>query len=224
MDQNPSWKDAFRRVVPSAVLYERGVILRLGNTAGRLYAQMRVLDWLGFRRMNAATASSSARNIVFVCFGNIMRSPMAEAMLRDSAKSTGFTGLQISSAGLHAVPGKAAHPWAVAAAEELGLSLDRHRAQLITTEVVENADAIFTMDFQNKAEMITRFPTAKNKILMLSSYAEGQERYREIIDPYFGDLDATRRCFKVIRACVFNLTSALSAHDQKQSFDSDVPR
>jgi protein-tyrosine-phosphatase len=224
MDQNPSWKDAFRRVIPPAVLYEREVILRLGNTAGRLYAQMRFLDWLGFRRMNAGTASSSARNIVFVCFGNIMRSPMAEALLRDATASTGLTGLQISSAGLHAVPGKVAHPWALEAAEELGVSLANHRAKLITTDLVKSADAIFTMDFQNKAEMITRFPAAKHKILMLSSCAQGPEGSREIFDPYFGDLDATRRCFKVIRTCVLNLTSTLSAHDQKQSLESGVPR
>ena len=206
------------------MLYERGVILRLGNTAGRLYVQMRFFDWLGFRRVNAATASSSARNIVFVCFGNIMRSPMAEALFHDATGPTRLTGLQISSAGLHAIPGKAAHPWALAAAEELGVSLANHRAKLITTDVVKSADAIFTMDFQNKAEMITRFPTAKHKIVMLSSYAEGPERYREIFDPYFGDLDATRRCFKVIRTCVLNLTSALSAHDRKQPLESGVPR
>ena len=217
MDHNPTWKDALRRVVPPAVLYERGVILRLGSNAGRLYAQMRFLDWLGFRRMNAATVSSSARNIVFVCFGNIMRSPMAEGLLRDTAAATGLTGLQICSAGLHAVPGKTAHPWALAAAEELGVSLSNHRAQLITTDIVKSADAIFTMDFQNKAEMITRFPKAKNKIVMLSSYAEGPYRCREIRDPYFGDLDATRQCFKVIRNCVLNLTSALSANERKQS-------
>lgn len=224
MDQSPSWKDAFRRVVPPAVLYERGVILRLGNTAGRLYAQMRFLDWLGFRRLNAATASSGARNIVFVCFGNIMRSAAAEALFHATAASTGLTGLQISSAGLHAVPGKPAHPWALVAGEELGVSLANHRAKLITTDVVQNANAIFTMDFQNKAEMITRFPGAKNKILMLSSYADGPERGREIIDPYFGDLDATRRCFKVVRSCVFNLASALSAGEQKQWVGSGIPR
>jgi protein-tyrosine phosphatase len=185
---------------------------------------MRFLDWLGFRRGNAATASSSARNIVFVCFGNIMRSPIAEALFRDATQSTGFAELQISSAGLHALSGSPAHPWALAAAEELGVSLAHHRAKLITGDIVKNADAIFTMDFQNKAEMITRFPTAMNKIVMLSSYAEGPHRCREIIDPYFGDLDRTRQCFKVIRTCVLNLTSALSAHDQKQSSGSAVPR
>jgi protein-tyrosine-phosphatase len=217
MDQNPNWKDALRRIVPPVVLYERGVILKLGNAAGRLYAQMRVLDWLGFRGVNAATAPSSARNIVFVCFGNIMRSPVAEALFHATAASTGLTGLQISSAGLHAIPGNTTHPWALTAAEELGVTLVDHRAKLITSEIVKNADAIFTMDFQNKAEMITRFPTAKNKIVMLSSYAEGTYRCREIRDPYFGDLDATRQCFKVIRNCVLNLTSALSANERKQS-------
>ena len=225
MDQKHSnWKDAIRRVVPPVVLNERGIFLRLGNPAGRLYAELRFLDWLGFRRLNETTAPATSRNIVFVCFGNIMRSPVAEAVLHKAIESMGLTGMQISSAGLHAVPGTPAHPWALAASQEMGISLANHRAQVITTDIVEKADALFTMDFQNKAEMITRFPQAKHKILMLSGYAAGPERGREISDPYFGDLDTTRQCFNVIRACALSLASALATREQNQSWESGVSR
>ena len=215
-----SWKKVIRRIVPPVVLYERGVIVRLGHTAGRLYAKMRLLDWLGFRRVNATVTPSPLRNIVFVCSGNRIRSPIAEALFQDAIRSRGLVGIKGISAGLHAIPGNPAHPWALTASEELGVSLTGHRARSLTAEIVERSDAIFTMDFQNKAETIARFPQVKNKVLMLSSYAEGTTHCREIVDPYFADLDATRRCFRVISTCVSNLASALAAHDQSRSIES----
>ena len=48
------------------------------------------------------------------------------------------------------------------------------------------------MDFQNKAELLGLTPESKEKIYMLSAYAEGPWQYREIPDPYLGDLEATR--------------------------------
>jgi protein-tyrosine phosphatase len=218
MDQNQNiWKGAVRRVVPLFVLEERDVILRLGFKAGGIYARLRFLDWLGIRRLRAMAAPLTSRNIVFVCSGNIMRSPIAEAVFRDAIKSTPLAGMQVASAGLHAVPEKALHPWALTASQELGMALTNHRARPLTTDMVEKADAIFAMDFQNKAELIAGYPASKRKIFMLSSYAEGARRNGEILDPYFGDLDSTRQCFTMIRGCVLNLASALAAHDQSQS-------
>jgi len=217
-----SWKEAIRRIVPPVARDERDVILRLGNTAGRLYAQLRLLDWLGFRRGNATTAPPASRNLAFVCSGNMIRSPMAEALFLDAIRSKGLVGIQAISAGLHAIPGNPAHPWALTASEEMGVSLRSHRARPLTSEIVERADAIFTMDFQNKAEMLAIFPQAKHKILILSSYAEGEAYCREIVDPYFGDLDTTRRCFKGINTCVSKLVCALAAHDQRRSVESSI--
>jgi len=212
-----TWKEKFRRILPPLLLQERGVVLKLGPTAGLVYARLRLLDWLGFRRWNATKAPSASRNIVFVCFGNIMRSPIAEAILLSAIQSVPLPGRQVTSVGLHAIPGKAAHPWALTVGQELGLPLTNHRARPLTTEIVEKADAIFAMDLQNKAELMAFYPTSKHKVFMLSSYAEGERRSSEIADPYFGDLDATRQCFTVIRSCVLNLASALATHDQSQS-------
>jgi protein-tyrosine-phosphatase len=214
MNENPQTsaiKRAIRRVVPDSLLHERGIFLRLGPKAGPIYARLRLLDSLGIRSQNMGRIQPGARSFLFVCFGNIMRSPMAEAMLSKSVTDAGLHNVRVNSAGLHAIAGTVPHPWAVAASMEIGLPLTQHRAQMLTSDLVSQADAIFVMDFQNKAEMLALYPDSWDKILLLSAYADSSERYREIPDPYFGDLDATRRCYVLVQTCVRNLTTDLVA-------------
>ncbi len=208
----PGFREVFRRIVPDSVRRERQVFLRLGPKPGAIYARLRLLAYLGVHSNNMEKIHADARSFLFVCFGNIMRSPMAEMMFRESVTEAGLPNLVVGSAGLHAVSGNTAHPRAITASEEIGLPLTPHRARLLTADVVSRADAIFVMDFQNQAEMLALYPEARNKTLMLSAYAEGRERNREISDPYFGDLEATRRCYALLRTCIRNLTMALAAH------------
>jgi protein-tyrosine phosphatase len=210
--QKPGFRQVLRKIVPDSLLREHRVFLRLGRKAGPIYARLRLLDSLGLRSTNMKRIHASARSFLFVCSGNIMRSPMAEVMFRESVAKANLPNLLVCSAGLHAVSGKEAHPRAMAASQEIGLPLTQHRAQLLTSALVSQADAIFVMDFQNKAEMLALYPEAGNKILMLRAYADGRERYREISDPYFGDLEDTLRCYAVLHTCIQNLTIDLAAH------------
>ena len=222
---HPAVKETLRKLLPPAVLKERGTVLRLGPIAGPIYLRLRLLDWIGLRSGNATLAKPGAHSFLFVCFGNLMRSPMAEVMFRRSVASASLARIQIASAGLHAVPGTPAHPWALAASAELGLSLQAHRARLLTAEMVSAADAIFAMDFQNKAELLAQYPESRDKILMLSVYAAGGQYCREISDPYFGNFLATQQCYGVLQKCVGNLTVALVAAERQQmTLESGVAR
>jgi protein-tyrosine-phosphatase len=157
---------------------------------------------------NNRDVPAKARSFLFVCFGNIMRSPMADALLKQAAGEANI-GIRSDSAGLHAISGEAAHPWAQAAAIEMGISLANHHAKLLTSEAVEQADAVFAMDMQNLAELLTLYPHFKDKFFMLSAYS-GDPRLREISDPYLGDLETTRRCYGVLKTCVQNLLASRS--------------
>jgi len=174
-----------------------------------VYVKLRIHDVLGLGSANGRAASSgvppNTASFLFVCFGNLMRSPMAAAMLRHALTERGVDGIVVRSAGLHAMPGREAHPWALAVSRELGIPLDQHRAQLLTPELVSSSDAILAMDFENLAELQTLYPNAKRKIFLLSSYADGKQRHREIPDPYFGDIETTRRCYSVLSKCIGNL-------------------
>lgn len=214
-------KDALRKFIPNFLLQQRGIVLRLGTGAGRIYASLRLLDALGIRAANQRLAPASARSFLFVCFGNIMRSAMAEFLMRQALRGAGFEPqVRIMSAGLHATAGREAHPWAQEASADLGISLADHRAKPLTREMVEQADCVLAMDFQNKAELLTLYPEAQEKIYMLSAYAEGPWKYREIPDPYLGDLETTRFCGRQLQTCIRNLiisTFPCSANSLKRS-------
>jgi protein-tyrosine-phosphatase len=209
--QPRTFKDVVRKFIPQFLLQQRGIIRRLGPGAGRIYAGLRLRDVLGMRGENQRGVPPSARSFVFVCFGNIMRSAMAEFLMRKALSETApeeIENVRIVSAGLHANPGREAHPWMLEAAADLGISLAAHRAKLLTREMVDAADAIFAMDFQNKAELLTLYPEAANKVYMLSAYAEGAWKCREIPDPYLGDLEITRYCARQLQTCIQNLLAA----------------
>ena len=131
---------------------------------------------------------------------------MCEALIK--RELAGAPGIKVVSAGLHASPGNTAHPWAIAAARELGISLDGHRAQLLTPAMVDQADAIFAMDYQNEVELLTRYPHARNKILMLAAYAGDGYCGVEISDPYYGDPERTRACYEILAMCIENLVAS----------------
>jgi hypothetical protein len=53
------------------------------------------------------------------------------------------------------------------------------------------------------------YPASREKVHMLSAYAEGPGRYREIADPYHGDLQATLLCGQQLQTCICNLIRSL---------------
>jgi protein-tyrosine-phosphatase/predicted ATP-grasp superfamily ATP-dependent carboligase len=206
-----------RRLIPKRLLRARDLRSRLGPKAGPIYARLSLMDTMGIRMSNKLTAPPGARSFVFVCHGNIMRSPMAEAMMKHILRDQRQDGFSVLSAGLHATPGREAHPWAQLVSHEIGIPLTQHHAQLLTPEMVADADAILAMDFLNKAELVALYPQAGQKIFMLSAYAEPPLRYREIPDPFYGDVEATRRCYRLLMTCVHNLVKSLSLAAEKSA-------
>lgn len=146
---------------------------------------------------------------------------MAEFLMKEAVIGAELLEeVRIVSAGLHASPGREAHPWAQQASAELGIPLGEHRAKLLTREMVEHADCILAMDFQNKTELLTLYPESQGKIFMLSAYGERPWQYREIADPYLGDLESTRSCGRQLQTCVRNLVISVfpsSVRSMKQN-------
>jgi protein-tyrosine phosphatase len=142
------------------------------------------------------------RRVVFVCHGNIIRSPLAEALCRREASAAGVA-LAAASAGLHAVPGRGADPRAADAAAALGVSLAAHSARLLSAEDVRLADLVLVMDYANDAEVAARFRWAWGKIRLLGSLAGAGP---VIPDPYAQDAAAVRaaaaRIAEAVRALV----------------------
>ncbi|WP_300088787.1 low molecular weight protein-tyrosine-phosphatase [uncultured Nitrosomonas sp.] len=136
-------------------------------------------------------------NILIVCVGNICRSPMAEGVLRDAISKSGRMGYSIHSAGLGALTGHAADPYACQLMAEKGLDLTGHRARQLTENMIREADIVLVMEAWQKAEIEANTPSAKGKIFRL-----GKWNKVDIIDPYQKDLSAFVHSLSLIEQSV----------------------
>jgi protein-tyrosine phosphatase len=181
-----------------------------------LYVKLRVLN--GLTKQDSRKVPATARSFLFVCFGNIIRSPMCEALMkRAMANASSAVDVWITSAGLNAKPGKPAHPWSVMAAGDFGIDLSHHRARQVNAEMLDRADVIFAMDYQNQVELLCRYPHVKKKIFMLGAYAGHDYQSTEIRDPFYGDEDETRACYRILQNCVNNLIATLISDAERDA-------
>jgi len=109
--------------------------------------------------------SSPYAKIMVVCLGNICRSPVAEAMLRRS-----LPGRQICSAGLNAMVGQGVESTARELAEQDDLDVSQHKAQQISTDLIQWADLILVMSQQQRQALGAKAPVAMGKIMLLGHW------------------------------------------------------
>jgi protein-tyrosine-phosphatase len=166
------------------------------------------------RRMNSIrrhpvalmAALRSARRILIVCHGNIIRSPFAACMVAQAVASRSC--VSISSAGLGAVAGMRPHPTAVQIAAALSVDLSNHAASPVSAQAVAASDAIFVMEADHLVTLRNRFPEARAKTFLLTCLAA--QTPLEIRDPFASDEADFRLCFDHISRAVHPIVSVLS--------------
>ncbi len=141
------------------------------------------------------------RNVLFICIGNICRSPMAEGYF-----ARALPGRMVCSAGLHALVGEAADPLAVRLMQERGIDIAAHRAQQIASWMVREADLIVTMDSAQKRGIESTWAAAQGKVLRLR---EGIGI--DIPDPYRQGRRAFEHACNLIEDGVDELVSWIAA-------------
>ena len=82
---------------------------------------------------------------------------------------------------------------AIIALNEIGLDLTKHKSQLITRELVEEADLVLAMTEGHKRYVLSIMPEAKDKVFTLIEYATGGSK-GDISDPYLMNIDTYRNC------------------------------
>jgi protein-tyrosine phosphatase len=127
-------------------------------------------------------------NVLFVCMGNICRSPTAEGVFRKVVTDAGMSErVHVESAGTHAYhSGAAPDHRAQSAAARRGVTLHEIRARRVSDEDFELFDYILVMDQDNLEELLLRAPEAqRNKVHLFLEFAGGT-RASEVPDPYYG--------------------------------------
>jgi protein-tyrosine phosphatase len=112
-----------------------------------------------------------AFGVLFVCTGNICRSPTAEALARRELARYPGAPIQLSSAGSHALEGNPAASRSMLAASSRGASLERHFARELTRRRVRAADLILCMAAEHRPFVLSYDRAAASKTFLLASFA-----------------------------------------------------
>jgi protein-tyrosine phosphatase len=130
--------------------------------------------------------SKQPLRVLFVCLGNICRSPLAEVVVKAVAEKRGLVDMfHFESAGTGSWHiGGGADPRSAAKALEKGLSLEHHQAQQITRHNIQDWDIFVAMDKDNKRNLIA-MGVEQETVLMMRDF-EGESPAPDVPDPYYG--------------------------------------
>jgi protein-tyrosine-phosphatase len=131
-------------------------------------------------------------HLLFLCYGNICRSPFAEAYA-----VARLPEVRVQSAGLHEEEGRPSPEHLASAAAELGMTLAMHRSRHLNPKMIDQADLIVVMDLMNYESLVREYPTAASKTTCLGLFAS--EPSLEIDDPY---LLSTEQTITVLRQII----------------------
>ncbi|WP_369602264.1 low molecular weight protein-tyrosine-phosphatase [Hahella sp. SMD15-11] len=139
------------------------------------------------------------QGVLFVCLGNICRSPTAEAVFRHRAKQAGLRDLLVDSCGTggwHV--GEAPDRRAQAAARARGYDLSALRARQVSPSDFSRFDWILAMDEQNLADLQRLCPDNWRGHLGLFLELAPELGVREVPDPYYGGPEGFDRVLDLI--------------------------
>lgn len=138
--------------------------------------------------MSAPRTDKAKVRVLFVCMGNICRSPTAEGMFRKVVEAAGLAAhIDIDSAGTHAYHiGEPPDPRTLAAARTRGIDLAYRRGRQVNRKDFDAFDFVLCMDRENHRDLVAvGGPKAKGKLHLFLDFAPHQKQ-REVPDPYFG--------------------------------------
>lgn len=141
----------------------------------------------GFGKLQPRKERWVSQSVLFVCLGNICRSPLAEAALKAEAERQGLE-VEVDSAGTgdwHL--GYPPDPRAAAVAQRNGIDISQRRARLVTPDDFRRFDRVIALDAQNFANLQAMRPEdAKAELSLLLDHVPGRAG-QAVADPYYGD-------------------------------------
>ena len=148
--------------------------------------------------------------VLFVCMGNICRSPTAEGVFRHFVSEAGLADqIEADSAGTYAYhTGEPPDRRATAAALKRGISLAGIQARRVTDRDFETFDYIIAMDEDNEKRLLDQAPEAhESKVRLFLSFADVDET--EVPDPYYGGSAGFERVLDLIEVASRGLLETL---------------
>lgn len=139
------------------------------------------------------------KKIVYICTGNVCRSPMAEHYMQQRIISLKKEeNYLIDSCGIYANTGESATSNAIMAIKEYGVNMENHRAKSIYDVNILEYDLVITLTSSHKENLLALFPSIKGKVFTLKEYADPDIKYKDIDDPWGYGLTVYKSCAKEI--------------------------
>jgi RpiB/LacA/LacB family sugar-phosphate isomerase len=152
------------------------------------------------------------KTILFLCTGNVCRSPMAEGFFRHAVRGRGE--FRILSAGLGALDGQPPSPYSVQAMKEIGMDISGQRSRALTAELVRSADLILGMTHGHVDTVQLLYPQVAEKTFLLREFDETLEPYeKDIGDPIGSSYHVYVDCRDQIEQGITTLLKFMEQHN-----------
>jgi len=150
--------------------------------------------------------------ILFVCNANIVRSFMAERILKSRLERHGVRDVEVGSAGLLDMNGVPADETARGILRESGIHDEDHHSRLLTEALIAEADLVVTMERGQALKIGDQYPEAVAKVKVLKSFltncGQGSDG-EDVTDPYRRSIFHYRLCFADISLAVEELRKCI---------------
>ena len=174
----------------------------------------RFSEWLlqpsRYRRSLAAAGRGVPESVLFVCHGNICRSPYAEHAARRLLPADLQGRVRIESAGFFG-PHRPSPPEALESARLRGVDLSPHRSRLMTNEMVAATDLVFVMEEEHRRRLLASFGRPRGEVLILGESDPVRREPRTIADPYGKSLPEFIQTYGRIDRCLEQVVGAIEA-------------
>lgn len=153
----------------------------------------------------------ASKTILFICYGNINRSALAQSLMVARLPTT--WNLDVLSAGFHVEEQRPADPRMVQVAAANGADLTQSRSRMVDKQMLTESDIIFVMEREHRNRLVALDPTVASKTFSLGACLTGLQRpHAEIADPYNKSETVYRACFDDVQRAVARIAEELNVH------------